>query len=666
MRSIKSVLLCAAATVVTVAGAPAAYADIVENTVAATGSTTITAGGSTTVSFVIRNTNTNPNSAPYVDTQTSCNASDGSRAVVTIKTPVGVTATPSALEFTSCNDSKPVVFSSSTPSNYPIEVTVADSGGGIYYPGPAAFTLVVNPAPVTDLPPAVTVTGVAHEGEYEFGAVPAAGCHIVDDKDGTKDFAAALGPLSGPRAQAGLGNRTATCTYTDAGSNTRTASATYTIVDTTAPVVSVPEDVVAEAEGPGGAVVEYSGASADDLVDGDLQPACVPASGSVFELGDTVVTCSASDAAGNSGSAKFTVTVEDTTAPVVSVPANFAVGNTSGAGALDVTYSGVSASDLVDGDDLDVTCDKASGSFFALGDTTVTCTAVDAAGNKGSNSFVVTVQDRTAPIVTVPANITEEATGPNGAAASWTGVSAEDDVNGPVDVSCDPESGSTFGLGVSTVTCVAKDEAGNQGENEFTVTVQDTTAPTLTVSGNKTAEATSASGAAVSFDAPSATDLVDGGVAASCDRASGSVFPLGTTTVTCTAKDSRDNKAEKTFTVTVTLPWSDVLQPINRDGSSVFKLGSTVPVKFQLGGASAQITDLPARLSFRHMSGATPDAVSEAVSTSSATSGNLFRWDATARQYIFNLNTKGMSKGTYELRIDLGDGLNHTVNIGLR
>ena len=665
MRSIKSVLLCAAATALTFVGAPAAHADVVENTVAATGSTTITAGGSTTVSFLIRNTNTNANAAPYVDTQTSCNASDGSRAVVTIKTPVGVTATPSALEFTTCGDSKPVVFSSSTPSDYPIEVTVADSGGGIYYPGPAAFTLVVNPAPVTDLPPAVTVTGVAHGEKYEFGAVPAASCHVVDDKDGTKDFAAALGPISGPRAEAGLGSRTASCSYTDAGGNTGAASATYSILDTTAPVVSVPEDVVAEAEGPDGAVVDYSGASADDVVDGDVQPSCVPASGSVFELGDTVVTCSASDVAGNTGSAKFTVTVEDTTAPVVSVPANFAVGNTSGTGASNVTFAGVSASDLVDGD-VEVTCDKASGSFFALGDTTVTCTAVDRAGNEGSNSFVVTVQDRTAPIVTVPGNITKEATGPDGATASWTGVSAMDDVDGPVSASCDPESGSTFGLGTSTVTCVAKDGAGNQGENEFTVTVEDTTAPTLTVSGNKTVEATSASGAAVSFNAPSATDLVDGVVPASCDRASGSVFPLGTTTVTCTAEDSRDNKAEKTFTVTVTLPWSDVLQPVNRDGSSVFKLGSTVPVKFQLGGASAQITDLPARLSFRHLSGATPDLVSEAVSTSSATTGNLFRWDSTARQYIFILNTKGMAKGTYELRIDLGDGLNHTVNIGLR
>ena len=56
----------------------------------------------------------------------------------------------------------------------------------------------------------------------------------------------------------------------------------------------------------------------------------------------------------------------------------------------------------------------------------------------------------------------------------------------------------------------------------------------------------------------------------------------------------------------------------------------------------------------------------EAISTSNATTGNLFRYDATSSQYIFNLNTKTLSAGTYQLRIDLGDGVLRTVNITLR
>jgi len=46
-----------------------------------------------------------------------------------------------------------------------------------------------------------------------------------------------------------------------------------------------------------------------DDVDGPLTPTCVPASGDLFPLGKTSVTCSATDKAGNTGSASFNVTV---------------------------------------------------------------------------------------------------------------------------------------------------------------------------------------------------------------------------------------------------------------------------------------------------------------------------------------------------------------------
>ena len=57
--------------------------------------------------------------------------------------------------------------------------------------------------------------------------------------------------------------------------------------------------------------------------------------------------------------------------------------------------------------------------------------------------------------------------------------------------------------------------------------------------------------------------------------------------------------------------------------------------------------------------------VLEAVSTSNATTGNLFRYDATSGQYVFNLNTKTLSAGSYQLRLDLGDGVTRTVGISL-
>ena len=113
-------------------------------------------------------------------------------------------------------------------------------------------------------------------------------------------------------------------------------------------------------------------------------------------------------------------------------------------------------------------------------------------------------------------------------------------------------------------------------------------------------------------------------------------------------------------------PWSGFLQPINADGSSIFKLGSTVPVKFQLAAASAGITNAVARLSCAKVSNGVVGTEMEAVSSAAATTGNLFRYDATTNQYIFNWGTKGLTVGTYRLSIDLGDGVQRIVNVSLK
>jgi streptogramin lyase len=124
-----------------------------------------------------------------------------------------------------------------------------------------------------------------------------------------------------------------------------------------------------------------------------------------------------------------------------------------------------------------------------------------------------------------------------------------------------------------------------------------------------------------------------------------------------------------TFAPAYTIPWSGVLQPVNIDGSSIFKLGSTVPVKFKLTGAGAGITNLVAKLSVVKISSNIVGSEPEPVSSNPASTGNTFRYDATTGEYIYNLGTKGTSwtAGTYQLRIDLGDGdTTRTVNISLR
>jgi hypothetical protein len=109
------------------------------------------------------------------------------------------------------------------------------------------------------------------------------------------------------------------------------------------------------------------------------------------------------------------------------------------------------------------------------------------------------------------------------------------------------------------------------------------------------------------------------------------------------------------------------LQPINTDGSSIFKSGSTVPIKFQLKGPEGQfITGANAKLSYTFLSTRISGTELEATSNGAANTGNLFRYDTTSNQYIFNLNTKDMQKGTYQLKITFDDGLFKTVQISLK
>src|SRR5205085_3257033 len=82
--------------------------------------------------------------------------------------------------------------------------------------------------------------------------------------------------------------------------------------------------------------------------------------------------------------------------------------------------------------------------------------------------------------------------------------------------------------------------------------VADTTPPVL-IGGaaDRTVEPTGSAGAVVKYDVPLGDDAVSGSVPVVCSPASGSTFPVGTTTVSCRASDSRGNVATESFHVTV-------------------------------------------------------------------------------------------------------------------
>jgi hypothetical protein len=159
--------------------------------------------------------------------------------------------------------------------------------------------------------------------------------------------------------------------------------------------------------------------------------------------------------------------VRDTQPPVIAVPDNLLVPTDPGRNDAVVNYT-VVVSDNQPG--ATVACLPLSGSAFAMGITTVVCTASDAAGNRATSRFTVTVEDREKPMLTVPANLSTVAEpGQSNAVVNYTATATDN--SGSVAVVCAPPSGTAFPVGVTTVTCTAIDESGNVVTGSFTVAV---------------------------------------------------------------------------------------------------------------------------------------------------------------------------------------------------
>lgn len=149
--------------------------------------------------------------------------------------------------------------------------------------------------------------------------------------------------------------------------------------------------------------------------------------------------------------------------------------------------------------------------------------------------------------------------------------------------------------------------------------------------------------------------------------------PLNLTSVgpkafSVSAKDKAGNQKDLAITYKVIYNYSGVLPPIKTDGSGLFKLGSTIPVKFQLRDAQGNfITNAVAKLSIQKYSNNEPMGEPiEVTSTAESTTGSLFRYDTTDNQYIFNLSTKALATGLWQLKIELDDGEKYTVFVGLK
>lgn len=324
-------------------------------------------------------------------------------------------------------------------------------------------------APEFDAPP-IDINGVEATGP-DGAVVTFTTPSATDAVDGPVPVACE--PASG--SAFALGTTVATCTAADASGNTATANFMVTVVDTTPPQIQAPGTIDVAASGPDGAQVDFlAAATATDLVEGNVAITCLAegapvTSPATFAIGTTTLQCSATDGSGNSASTSIVITVEDSVAPVLTVPqAPFVTEATGPTTSVDFAAL-VSASDAVDPAP-QLQCVPSSGSSFPLGDTVVTCTATDFAGNAASADFTVTLADTTAPVLSVPDSITAQSDGAGNAIAVFdTLVSAQDAVDPDPQIACTPPSGSVVSQLPAVVECVATDASGNSASAEFDV-----------------------------------------------------------------------------------------------------------------------------------------------------------------------------------------------------
>ena len=235
------------------------------------------------------------------------------------------------------------------------------------------------------------------------------------------------------------------------------------------------------------------------------------------------------------------------------------------------------------------------------------------------------------------------------------------------------EEGYSTDEGEHTVTVTATDAAGNEGSDSITYTV-DNTPPVVNITSPQQG-ATYTLLQVVNCNW-TASDGLSGLASVTCTKACGSPIDTcncGSKNFCVTAVDKAGNERSVTHTYTVTYAFGGFLQPINADGSSIFKLGSTIPVKFQLKDANGNfVSTAVANISVTFKNNGIEGDELEPVSTSAATNGTLFRYSTDGNQYIFNLSTKISTTkllwkaGTWIIKATLNDGTTHTVEISLK
>ncbi|MCH4531474.1 putative Ig domain-containing protein, partial [Staphylococcus haemolyticus] len=430
---------------------------------------------------------------------------------------------------------------SGTPTkvgSYPITVTTTDADGN---ETETSFTITVKD---TTKPVVSPIAGQTKEvntaiDPIKIDATDNSGQAVTNKVSGLPSgvtFNPDTNTISGTPTK--VGSYPITVTTTDADGNETETSFTITVQDTTAPTVKAI----------GNQIVEVNTAINPitiDATDNSGQPVTISVSGlpagvtfnpetntisrlSVLKkvrafianadngnepntingtptkVGIYPVTVTITDASGNKTTMKFTITVQDTVSPIVSPIGNQTkeINAAIDPITIDATdNSGQPVTNKVTGLPTGVTynpeTNTISGTPTKVGSYPITVITTDDYGNETETSFIITVQDTTAPTVKAIGNQTKEI---NTAidpitidATDNSGQPVTNKITGlPTGVTYNPETNTISGIptkvGSYPITVTTTDTDGNESTTSFTITVHDTTAPIVAPIDNQTKE----------------------------------------------------------------------------------------------------------------------------------------------------------------------------------
>ncbi|PIQ47788.1 MAG: hypothetical protein COW03_13460, partial [Cytophagales bacterium CG12_big_fil_rev_8_21_14_0_65_40_12] len=343
-----------------------------------------------------------------------------------------------------------------------------------------------------------------------------------------------------------VGTTTVTATATDPSGNTATATFEVTVIDNIAPVITAPADINVFATSASGAVVNYTAPVGTDNCSVTTALTAGLADGATFPIGTTVVTYTATDASGLTASASFNVIVTGLP-PQIVVPADITVSTDAGVCGAVVNYLATETTAIPSST---ITYDIQPGSFFAVGTTTVTATAVNPVGTS-VKSFTVTVNDTEAPIV-ITQDFTVDLDVNGNASITVADINAGSGDNcGVANIQLDKTSFTCSNVGANTVTLTVTDIHGNSASESAVVTVRDviaaeviTTDITIELDVNGNASITTG-------DIDNGSNDACGIASYSLDKTTFDCSNVGANTVTLTVTDNNGNVSSNTAQVTV-------------------------------------------------------------------------------------------------------------------